>query len=169
MIGSLFWIGWVCAATPTVKQEDTAEISTVEEQTPPSNWITTCDVHNQEKPLVCTVAHTILVAKTRQRLVTVTVKIESDAALPALMIQLPLGLFLPDGIELRIDEQDAQQLAVQTCNKDGCYAGSAVSEQMLASMMVGQQLTLTFRNLAQKEMTVPVPLAGFGPAYRKVR
>ncbi len=167
MIGSLLWSGGVCAATSTVMQEAAAEVSPVEEQTPPSGWITKCD--DQEEGSVCTVEHTILVARTRQRLVTVTFKTEPDAPLPALMIQLPLGLFLPDGVELQIDEQDSQQLPIQTCNADGCYAGSTVSREMLASLMAGEGLTVTFRNLEKKVMTVPVPLAGFGPAYRRVR
>ena len=167
MIGSLLWGGGVCAATPTVMQEAVAEVSTVEEQTPPSSWITECD--DQEEGSICTIEHTILVAKTRQRLVTVTFKIEPDAPLPALMIRLPLGLFLPDGIEFQIDAQDSQHLPIQTCNAEGCYAGSTVSQEMLASLMAGEGLTVTFRNLAKKAMTVPVPLVGFGPAYRRVR
>ena len=166
VIGSLLWVGGVCAATPLVKQDATAEIPAVGEQVP-SNWITKCD--DQEEGSVCTIEHTILLAKTRQQLLTVTVKIESGAALPALMIRLPLGLFLPDGVEVQIDKQLPQQLAVQTCNAEGCYAGSAVSSDMLASLMGGERLTVTFRNLAKEEMTVPVPLAGFGPAFRQVQ
>lgn len=166
MIGSLLWSGGVCAATSTIAQEATASASTVEEKTPPTGWITKCD--EQEEGSACTVEHTILVAKTRQRLVTVTFKIEPDATLPALMIQLPLGLFLPDGMELQIDGKDSQHLPIQTCNAKGCYAGSTVSREMLTSLMAGEGLTVTFRNLAKKVMTVPVPLAGFGPAYQKV-
>lgn len=138
----------------------------MEEQTPPTGWITKCD--DQEKGSVCTVEHTILLAKTRQRLVTVTFKTEPDSSLPALMIQLPLGLFLPDGVEFQVDALDSQHLPIQTCNEKGCYAGSTVSREMLASLMAGEGLTVTFRNLAKEVMTVPVPLAGFGPAYQRV-
>ena len=147
-------------------QEAATEASTAEEQTPPSGWITECD--DQEEGSVCSVEHTILLSKTRQRLVTVTFKTEPDAPLPALMIQLPLGLFLPDGVELQIDAQPSQHLPIQTCNDKGCYAGSTVSKEMLASLMAGEGLTVTFRSLTKEVMTVPVPLAGFGPAYQKV-
>lgn len=166
MIGSLLWSGGVCAATSTVVQEAAAEVSAVDEQTPPSGWIAKCD--DQEEGSVCTVEHTILVARTRQRLVTVIFKIEPDAPLPALMIQLPLGLFLPDGVEFQIDAKASQHLPIQTCNAKGCYAGSTVSREMLASLMAGEGLTVTFRNLAKEVMTVPVPLTGFGPAYQRV-
>ncbi len=155
-IVSLVWVIGVCAATP------------VAAQTPP-NWITNCDGENQDAVAVCLVEHTILVAKTRQQLLKITVRKESGTALPSIMIRVPLGLYLPEGLQLRIDEQEAQQLEIQTCNAGGCYAGSAVSEAMLASMKGGKRLVVTFRDLAKKEVSVPVPLADFGPAYLKVR
>jgi len=85
------------------------------------------------------------------------------------MIQLPLGLFLPDGIKVQIDKHFPQQLEIQTCNSEGCFAGSAISSDMLASMIKGKRLTVTFSNLAKKKITVPVVLEGFGKSYRKIR
>jgi invasion protein IalB len=155
-IVSLFCLAGVCAVT------------SVAAQTPP-NWITNCGNEPQTGLSVCKVEHTILLAKTGQQLLKITVRKEAGAPLPAVMIHVPFGLYMPDGIQVRIDEQEALQLEIQTCNEDGCYAGSAVSEEMLASMIGGKTFSVTFRNLEKKEMTVPVPLADFGPAYAKVR
>ncbi len=86
-----------------------------------------------------------------------------------MMIQLPMGLFLPDGIKVSIDEKNPLSLKVQTCNPEGCFAGSAISRDMLDSMIKGKRLNITFSNLAKKKINVPVDLEGFGKSYQKIR
>jgi len=134
----------------------------------PSGWLKHCE-EPTEAGTVCNIEHTILHKATGQELIRVTVKVDPGSVMPALMIRTPLGLFLPDGVQFKVDDGDALQLALQTCNSEGCYAGASISQDMLAALMSGNGLTVSFMSLAKKDMTVPVPLAGFGKAYREVR
>ena len=113
--------------------------------------------------------HTIVLQETGQQLVAVTVKREPGKPLPAMMIQVPLGLFLPDGVKIKIDDGALRQLDVQTCNAEGCYAGTSVSQDLLTALMAGQGLTVSFSSLSKKPMTIPMPLAGFSSAYQQAR
>ncbi len=178
LIMGLFWTSEGCAAittqepskSPKPQQAQKAQSETPKESgNTLSKWITKCAAPKGKTAAHCTIQQTIIVSKTRQRLLSFTVKVPSDAPLPALMIQLPLGLFLPDGIKVQIDKHFPQQLEIQTCNSEGCFAGSAISSDMLASMIRGKRLTITFSNLAKKKITVPVVLEGFGQSYQKVR
>jgi invasion protein IalB len=44
-----------------------------------------------------------------------------------MMIQLPVGLFLPGGVNFQIDDGKLQALAIQACDLKGCYAATTVS------------------------------------------
>ena len=178
LIMGLLWTSEGCAALTTQepsKSPKPQQAQKAQSETPkvsrdtPSKWITKCTAPKRETAAHCTIQQTIIVTKTRQRLLSFTVKVPSDAPLPAMMIQLPLGLFLPAGIKVQIDKQFPQKFKIQTCNSEGCFAGSAISKDMLASMIRGKRLTVKFRDLAKKKITVPVVLEGFGESYRKVR
>ena len=178
LITELLWASEGCAAITTQepsKSPKPQQTQKAQSETPKvsgntlSKWITKCTAPKKETAAYCTIQQTIIVSKTRQRLLSFTVKVPSDAPLPAMMIQLPMGLFLPDGIKVSIDGKNPLSLKIQTCNREGCFAGSAISSDMLASMIRGKRLTITFSNLAKKKITVPVVLEGFGQSYQKVR
>jgi len=43
-----------------------------------------------------------------------------------------------------------------------------ISSEFLAAVKKGKQLTIDFKNLAEKTITIPVSLDGFGDAYDKI-
>lgn len=85
-----------------------------------------------------------------------------------LLVQLPLGLFPPAGIQLGVDDGATQNLPVQRCDANGCYAGLAVDAALVADLKVGKALRLTMRNMAQEPVTFEVPLAGFTAAFERI-
>lgn len=84
------------------------------------------------------------------------------------MVQVPVGLFLPAGINLAVDDKDFDKLQLQTCDLNGCFAGSEVPEKMLDAMKDGKTLNVTFQNIAKKDIKVPMPLKGFKDAYSRI-
>ena len=85
-----------------------------------------------------------------------------------LLVELPLGLFLPAGIQLGVDDRAMQNLPVQRCDANGCYAGLAVDASLLADLKAGKALRLTMRNMTQEPVTLEVPLAGFTAAFERI-
>ena len=136
---------------------------------PPLGWETKCTGEGRGKTLDCKIEQTIIVTKTQQRVLSVLVRVPAESRTPAMMIHLPLGLFLPAGITLQLDQEMSLKLNVQTCDANGCYSGTPISENMLAAMKTGKRLTVSFQNLAKQTMSIPVPLAGFAEAYQKIR
>ena len=84
-------------------------------------------------------------------------------------MQLPLGLNLPAGAKLQIDEGKASDMQIQTCEARGCYANLPISPEMLATLKSGKQLKVSFQNLAKETITIPMPLADFAAAYEKIK
>lgn len=129
-------------------------------------WSVRCD--NGAKGLVCKAVQTIVLAKTRQLLLAVSIsKANEDRTVPVLL-QLPHGLFNPAGVTITLDEAKPQKLEIQTCDAKGCYAGTALSAETVAAMLKGQKLSVVFQDLKKQNITIPVPLNGLGEAIAKL-
>jgi invasion protein IalB len=108
-------------------------------------------------------------SKTGQLIVLVNIRVPSDTHAPVVLVQLPLGLNLPGGAKLQVDDGKTIDLQIQTCENRGCYAGTSVSPELLAAMRSGKQLKVLFQNLAKETITIPMPLTDFATAYDKIK
>jgi invasion protein IalB len=129
-------------------------------------WRLLCDGAVQS--LDCRVSQTLLVKQTGQLLLSVVVRKPSKTEPPALMLHLPHGLNLPAGVMFHIGKAQPQPLAVQTCDEKGCYAGMALSVEMLTSMQKSEELFVHFQGLDKRPISISMPLAGFADAFRKI-
>ena len=93
----------------------------------------------------------MVLTNTGQLVASVLVRVPNDTHQPVMMIQVPVGLFLPAGLNLQIDEGKPQPVPLQTCDLKGCYAGMQMSPELIASLKAGKRLTMTFQNLAEEQ------------------
>src|SRR5581483_10017501 len=93
----------------------------------------------------------------------------SDTRQPVALVQLPLGLNLPAGAKLQVDDGKVVDLQIQTCENRGCYANTPVSPELLTALKSGKQLKVAFQNLNKEIITIPMPLADFAAAYEKIK
>ena len=138
-------------------------------QPPAPSWISRCSSASREAPLECAVEETAVLTKTGQLVVLVNIRVASDTRQPVALVQLPLGLNLPVGAKLQVDEGKVVDLQIQTCENRGCYANTPVSPELLAAMKSGKQLKVAFQNLNKEVITIPMPLADFAAAYEKIK
>jgi invasion protein IalB len=112
---------------------------------------------------------TAVLTKTGQLIILVNLRVTSDTRMPVILVQLPLGLNLPAGIKLQVDEGKTVDMQIQTCENRGCYASVPVPADLLAALQSGKQLKVSFQNLAKETLTIPLPLADFPAAYDKIK
>ena len=136
---------------------------------PPSGWVARCASVARDAPLECAVEQNAVLPRTGQLVIAVNIRVPADSHTPSALIQLPLGLNIPAGAKLQVDDGKAVDLPVQTCEARGCYAGTAVAPELLAAMRAGKQLKVSFQNLNKETLTVPLPLADFAAAYEKIK
>jgi invasion protein IalB len=132
-------------------------------------WAVNCKSTAKEKELECRMSQTVVVKQTGKVLTNVTFRIPADTKKPEIIVQLPLGLNLQAGATFQVDENTPQRLGFRACDRKGCYASSPVSPEVLATLRRGKQLKIGFQNLAEKPITVPLVLDGFGDAYDKMQ
>lgn len=88
---------------------------------------------------------------------------------PVPLVQLPLGLHLPGGAKLQVDDGKTAELQIQTCENGGCFAGTSIAPDLLAALKSGKQLKVSFQNLAKETIIIPMPLADFAAAYDRIK
>lgn len=101
-------------------------------------------------------------------LLTVRIEMPAEPRRPALLFQMPLGLHLPSGVTLEIDQGQPQQMAIESCDPNGCYAGMPLEDALLAGLKAGNTLQVTLYNLDRETIEVPVPLTGFSAAFARI-
>jgi invasion protein IalB len=136
---------------------------------PPPGWAARCGSASRDAPLECAIEQSAVLPRTGQLVILVNIRVPADTHTPSALIQLPLGLNLPGGAKLQVDDGTATDLQIQTCEARGCYAGTTIAPDLLAAMKSGKQLKISFQNLNKETLTVPLPLADFAAAYDKIK
>jgi invasion protein IalB len=132
-----------------------------------SAWVSRCSSDARASALECLVEVRVVLPN-GQLVAGVTVRVPADTRVPVLMIHIPLGVYLPAGIVLKVDSTEPQTFPLQTCDASGCYAGGQLADDVLGNFLNGKTLSLTFQNLNRQPITVPLGLTGFAAAYLKV-
>jgi len=137
--------------------------------TPQPGWAARCSSASRAAPLECAIEQTAVLSKTGQLVVLINIRVPSDTHAPVALVQLPLGLNLPGGAKLQVDEGKIIDAPIQTCEARGCYASLPVSPDLLVALRSGKQLKVSFQNLGKETITIPMPLADYAAAYDKIK
>lgn len=132
-------------------------------------WIARCTSASRDAPLECAIEQNAVLTKTGQTIVLINIRIPTDTRTPVALLQLPLGLNLPVGAKLQVDEGKAVDLQIQTCENRGCYASTPIAPDLLAALRSGKQLKVSFQNMAKETIAIPMPLNDFAAAYDKIK
>jgi invasion protein IalB len=155
---------------PVVPTPPQSDAPATNPPTPPApNWASRCTSPSRDAPLECAIEETAVLTKTGQLIVLVNIRVAGDARSPVALVQLPLGLNLPGGARLQVDDGKVVELLIQTCENRGCYANTQIGPDLLAALKSGKQLKVSFQNLAKETITIPMPLADFTAAYDKIK
>ncbi|HKO71127.1 MAG TPA: invasion associated locus B family protein [Bradyrhizobium sp.] len=136
---------------------------------PQPGWAARCSSVSRAAPLECAIEQTAVLSKTGQLLVLINIRVPSDTHAPVALVQLPLGLNLPGGAKLQVDDGKIIDAQIQTCEARGCYASVAIAPDLLAALRSGKQLKVSFQNLGKETITIPMPLADYAAAYDKIK
>ena len=161
--------GPASAAQPAAAAPAPAAPAADQGSAPPPGWAARCSSVSRDTPLECAIEQTAVLSKTGQLIVLVNIRVPSDTRSPIALVQLPLGLNLPAGAKLQIDDGKAVDLQVQTCESRGCYASTPVAADMLAALKSGKQLKISFQTMTKETIAIPMPLGDFAAAYDKIK
>lgn len=100
---------------------------------------------------------------------------DSQAIMPAAdrrargVIVLPLGIMLPDGVMLTIDNQHRHKFEVRYCTAEGCYAYITLQGGVVDQLRRAMNAQISFRTLDKRDIKMPLNVKGLGAALLAIK
>ncbi len=96
---------------------------------------------------------------------TVIVLKTADKKAKIMRILAPLGVLLPSGLGLKIDETDMGRAGFVRCLPNGCVAEVILEDKLLKSLEGGKTATFIIFQTPEEGIGIPISLAGFQPGF----
>lgn len=160
--GLILLTGAVTTATAQDTNQQTMSLST-------NGWQTSCNAISRKAVQECRLQTSAVLTGKGQRLVDFSIQIPDENAQPVMMLRVPLEVSLNDGIAMQVDEGKLFSYSFQSCNNSGCYVGSPLDKDLLAAMIKGNNIAVSFKNTVKNDISLTLPLTGFGEAYESVK
>lgn len=133
------------------------------------NWSVQCVLNEETDSRACVLFHQMMLENGQRLLAfqiadTNTGQQDAPANYVA-VITVPLGVHLPSGLRLEVDEAEPVDLVFERCDQAGCYAGTPLSETLKETLRKGKNCQISFNNLEGKTVKATVPLSGFTAGF----
>ena len=132
------------------------------------DWATRCETPPGAAHEQCAIVLSVVDQERPNLILVVIVLNTADRKTRLMRIIAPLGVLLPPGVSLRIDNADAGRLSFLQCLPNGCVAQLAMDEALIAKLKAGKTATLGVFQTPEEGVGVPAPLTGFKEAYEQL-
>jgi len=89
----------------------------------------------------------------------------ADGKSRLLRIVAPLGILLPSGLGLKIDQTDVGRAGFVRCLTTGCVAQVVMEDTLIGQMKAGQTATFIVFQTPEEGIGIPVSLNGFATGF----
>ena len=100
--------------------------------------------------------------------ITVLVLKTADQKSRLMRVQAPLGVLLPAGLGLKVDNQDVGRAGFVRCLPRGCYAEVIMDDALVNKLRTGQTATFFIFQTPEEGIGFPLGLKGFGEGFDKL-
>lgn len=152
------------SAQQSVQGEGASKTQTI--QTAETGWQVVCRGFNQDRTKMgCSIIHETYSAQDRSRLTSVEI-VKNDKS-RTMIISVPQGVSLKDGIELSIDGVKQGLLPYSYCVSNSCFATFELSDAVVNNLKKSKTMELTFLDLQASKIKTDIPMSGFLQAVAK--
>lgn len=134
------------------------------------DWMLRCG-RSQEGPEVCEMQQQRTDSEGRT-VMAVAVGTVPGAPQPGMLIILPLGISLPAGVTLQIDDGAQIPLQVERCERQGCRIEMLVEPELLNRLKSGHEAKVFFEAFdpqgERQRLGIPISLLGFTAAVNEL-
>mgnify|MGYP003627414379 FL=1 len=120
-------------------------------------------------PAICQMFQNIVVKESGEPMLRFFVGYQGESETPIGVFVVPLGVHLPSGITLKIDDGQAYELALEVCLPNGCRARFGFDQNFLELFKRGNGGTVSFVGGNRQPFNIPISLKGFTAALKAIR
>ncbi len=96
---------------------------------------------------------------------TVIILRTADQKSRLLRVLAPLGVLLPSGLGLKIDDADVGRAGFVRCLPNGCVAEVVMDDTLIGRLRAGKMATFIIFQTPEEGIGIPLSLNGFGPGF----
>ncbi len=129
------------------------------------DWQQRCEVPAGAKAEQCALVQNVAAEDRPNMTLLVIVLRTADQKARLLRVVAPLGVLLPAGLGLKIDQADIGRAGFVRCLTTGCVAEVVLEDNLIAQLKKGQTATFIVFQTPEEGVGIPVSLNGFGPGF----
>jgi invasion protein IalB len=132
------------------------------------DWQIRCDTPPGAKGEQCALIQSVTAEDRANVGLTVIVLKTADQKSRLMRVVAPLGVLLPSGLGLKIDQADIGRAGFVRCLPNGCIAEVVMDDELVKKLRTGKTATFVIFQTPEEGIGFPMSLAGFGEGYDKL-
>jgi invasion protein IalB len=132
------------------------------------DWQIRCDTPPGAKSEQCALIQSVTAEDRANVGLTVIVLKTADLKSRLMRVVAPLGVLLPSGLGLKIDNVDIGRAGFVRCLPNGCIAEVVMDDTLIGKLRNGKTATFIIFQTPEEGIGFPLSLAGFGEGYDKL-
>src|SRR5205814_10545016 len=132
------------------------------------DWQVRCDTPPGAQGEQCALIQSVTAEDRPNVGLTVIVLKTADQKYRLMRVLAPLGVLLPNGLGLRINQADVGRAGFVRCLPNGCVAEVIMDDNLLKQLRSGQTATFIIFQTPEEGIGIPLSLKGFGEGFDKL-
>jgi invasion protein IalB len=132
------------------------------------DWQIRCDTPPGAKSEQCALIQSVTAENRANVGLTVIVLKTADQKSRLMRVVAPLGVLLPSGLGLKIDNADIGRAGFVRCLPNGCIAEVVMDDTLVKKLRTGKTATFIIFQTPEEGIGFPMSLAGFAEGYDKL-
>ena len=133
-----------------------------------ADWQIRCDTPPGAQGEQCALIQSVTAEDRANVGLTVIVLKTADQKSRLLRVVAPMGVLLPSGLGLKIDQADVGRAGFVRCLPNGCVAEVVMDENLVKQLRTGQTATFIIFQTPEEGIGFPMSLKGFGEGFDKL-
>jgi invasion protein IalB len=133
-----------------------------------NDWQIRCETPPGAQSEQCALFQSVIAEDRANVTLTVVVLKTADQKSRLMRVVAPIGVLLPTGLGLKIDQTDVGRAGFVRCVGVSCYAEVVMDDNLLKQLRSGQTATFIIFFTPEEGIGFPVSLKGFGEGYDKL-
>jgi invasion protein IalB len=129
------------------------------------DWQQRCEMPAGAQVEQCAIVQNVAAEDRPNVTLLVIVLSTADNQSKLLRVVAPLGVLLPAGLGLRIDEEDVGRAGFVRCLATGCVAEVVMDDTLIGQLREGEEATFIVFQTPEEGIGIPVSLDGFGEGF----
>jgi invasion protein IalB len=132
------------------------------------DWQIRCDTPPGAQSEQCALIQSVTAEDRPNVGLTVIVLKTADQKSRLMRVLAPLGVLLPSGLGLKINQADIGRAGFVRCLPNGCVAEVVMDDNLVKQLRTGQTATFIIFQTPEEGIGIPMSLKGFGDGFDKL-